>query len=78
MTEQTPETTPEVTTETPAPAEPEVAPAPKDAAEDVATGYAVYDRTLARYVGGVTTDKPSKSDAAKLVAKGHRHAIVRV
>lgn len=52
--------------------------APKDHADDGATGYAVYDRTLGRYVGGVTTDKPSKRDADKLVGDGHVAAVVRV
>lgn len=57
---------------------PELAPAPEDAPDESATGYAVYDRTLRRYVGGVTTDKPSASDARKLVGKGHTAAVVRV
>lgn len=63
----------------PAP-EPEdtLTPAPEDAPDDVATGYAVYDRTLARYVGPVTSKRPSKGDAAKLVGKGHTAAVVRV
>lgn len=52
--------------------------APKDAPEDTATGYAVYDRTIGQYVGGVTSDKPSSSEARRRVAKGHVHAIVRV
>lgn len=40
------------------------------------TGYAVYDTQLLRYVGGVTTDKPSSSDARKLAPNGHR--IIKV
>lgn len=53
--------------------------APEDAAEDVATGYAIYDRTLGQYVGPVKRDgKPSASDARKAVGEGHVHAIVRV
>lgn len=36
------------------------------------TGYAVYDTQLMRYVGNVTTDKPSSSDAKKLAPNGHR------
>lgn len=50
--------------------------APADA--DPGSGYAVYDRTLGRYVGGVTADKPSKRDADKLVGNGHIAAVVRV
>lgn len=34
-------------------------------------GYAVYDATLGRYVGGVTTDKPTAKDAKGLVREGH-------
>lgn len=56
----------------------ELAPAPEDTSDELATGYAVYDRTLARYVTGVTKDKPSKSAADKAVGKGHTAAIVRV
>lgn len=52
--------------------------APKDAPEDTATGFAVYDRTLARFVGPVHTDRPSRSDADKAVAEGHVAAVVRV
>jgi hypothetical protein len=40
-------------------------------AEELRKGYAVYDTTLQQYVGPVTTSKPSKADAGKLVAKGH-------
>ena len=40
------------------------------------TGYAVYDTQLMRYVGGVTTDKPSAADAKKLAPNGHR--IIKV
>lgn len=35
--------------------------------------FCVYDPTLGRYVGGVTTDKPSATDARKL---GGPHAAV--
>jgi hypothetical protein len=52
--------------------------APKDVSEDIATGYAVYDRTLGRYFGPVSEKKPSKTDAGKQVAKGHTAAVVRV
>lgn len=51
--------------------------APEDAADDVARGYAVYDRELGRYVTGLLDDKPSTADA-KTAAKGHRYATVRV
>lgn len=69
----------ENTTENTAPPSSAAAPmfeAPADA--DPGSGYAVYDRTLGRYVGGVTTDKPSKRDADKLVGNGHVAAVVRV
>lgn len=59
---------------TPGPPEPYAA--PKDADESVATGYAVYDRTLGRYVTGVTVDKPGKPASA--VAEGHSYKVVRV
>lgn len=65
------------TTDTEAPSGP-LMPAPKDVAEDVATGYAVYDTSEGRFVGGVTSDKPSAAEARKAVRKGHTHAIVRV
>lgn len=58
------------------PAPPEPFDAPKDVDERFATGYAVYDRTLGRYVGGVTKDKPSKPREA--VAEGHAYKVVRV
>lgn len=61
-----------------APGKPEPVDAPDDVADDVATGYAVYDRTLGRFVTPVSTDKPSSSDARKAVAKGHSYATVRV
>lgn len=51
--------------------------APDDAADDVAKGYAVYDRTLGRFVTGVTPDKPSISEARKS-ARGHTVKVVRV
>lgn len=39
--------------------------------------YAVYDRRFGRYVGGVSTDRPSKADSKKLA--GHDDvAIVEV
>lgn len=58
------------------PGKPEPVEAPDDVDEDTATGYAVYDRTLARFVTPVTTDKPSSP--AKAVAKGHSYKVVRV
>lgn len=36
--------------------------------------YCVYDQRLGKYVGGVTSDKPSKADAKKLV--GHDDVAV--
>lgn len=50
---------------------------PADVDSDTATGWAVYDRRLARFVGGVTADKPGKRAAAEL-AGGRPHAVVRV
>lgn len=58
------------------PEKPEPVDAPKDTPEETATGYAVYDRTLGRYVTGVTPDKPS--NPGKSVAKGHAYKVVRV
>jgi hypothetical protein len=58
--------------------QPEPGDAPKDVAEDTASGYAVYDRTLRRYVTGVTKDKPSDKDARAAVAEGHAYRTVRV
>lgn len=55
----------------------EPVPAPKDAPEETRTGYAVYDRTLGRYVSEVTPGKPSAKDA-RAAAKGHPHTIVAV
>lgn len=52
--------------------------APKDAPDELATGYAVYNRTLGRFVGGVQDKRPSKADASKAVPKGHTAAVVRV
>lgn len=51
--------------------------APEDVADDARTGYAVYDRTLARYVTEVSTGKPSAKDA-NAAANGHPHKIVAV
>lgn len=52
--------------------------APEDVSEDIATGYAVYDRTLGRYIGPVHDKRPSKSEAGKAVTEGHVAAVVRV
>lgn len=52
-------------------------PAPKDVSEEARTGYAVYDRTLGRYVTEVTKAKPSAKDA-KAAAGDHPYAIVAV
>lgn len=51
--------------------------APKDAPEESATGYAVYDRTLGQYVGPKATDK-SKAKPHGDRIKGHRYTTVRV
>lgn len=87
MSEQTPEQDPQLDDQlgddTTPEAQPEPEPAgpmfalPEDAADDVATGYAVYDQQLGRFVGGVTKSKPSKAEARKL-AQDHDHGIVRV
>lgn len=76
MTEN-PTEQPQPTEETTAP-EPELYDAPDDVPEGTATGYAVYDRTLGRFVGGVSKDKPSRSDAAAAVDKGNAYKVVRV
>lgn len=52
--------------------------APDDIDSDVATGYAVFNRTLGQYAPGVERDKPSKSQADKRVPEGHTAAVVRV
>lgn len=51
--------------------------APKDAPEATSTGYAVYDRTLGRFVGSVVGSKPSARKAQE-AAPGHTVAVVRV
>lgn len=40
--------------------------------------YAVYDRVLGRYVGGVTDAKPTTTEANKLVHGGKYAAVVEV
>lgn len=80
MTEQTPEPT-ELEGQNPdTPEEPD-APfdAPADRSDDDgATGYAVYNRTLGRFVGPVTDKRPSAAVAKRAVPDGHVHAVVRV
>lgn len=78
MTENTAENTPPAADPVPDDQPTLLADAPKDADEKVATGYAVYDRTLGRYVGPVTKDKPSATEARKTAAKGHTVKVVRV
>lgn len=73
-----PTPTPTAPRSTPSTSGPDLVDAPADADSDVASGYAVYDRTIGQYVGGVTSDKPTKGDAGKLVPKGHTAAVVRV
>ncbi len=60
----------------PEPFKPEPTDAPDDAPDATATGWAVYDRTLGRFVTGVTPDKPTKP--ADAVSKGHAYKVVRV
>lgn len=75
MTDENPTPTPE---ETSAKLGDPIFEAPADLPEDKeATGYAVYDRVLGRYVSEVTPGKPSNSDA-KRAANGHAYKVVRV
>jgi hypothetical protein len=82
MTEQTPEGT-QPPTPDPAP-EPDTTeddglqPAPEDAAEATAKGYAVYDRTTGQYVPGISDSKPTAKQAKAKVPEGHTAAVVRV
>ncbi len=46
--------------------------------EEGATGYAVYDRTLGRYVGTVTPEEPTKDAVKAVVPAGHAYKVVRV
>lgn len=55
----------------------DVFPAPADIDEDRATGWAVYDHQLARFVGGVTADRPD-AKARKAAAGDHPTSVVRV
>lgn len=76
MTEQTPEQEPQTEPEQPEPAA--MFDAPEDVSEELATGYAVYNRTLGRFVGSVSDKRPTKTDARKAVPEGHTAAVVRV
>jgi hypothetical protein len=69
------ENTPEATAADPGTDLPDV---PEDAPEGDAIGYAVYDLTLAQYVGGVVPDKPSRADAKAQVQEGHEFKVIRV
>lgn len=40
-------------------------------AEELRKGYAVFNTTLQQYVGQVTEDKPTATEARKLVPEGH-------
>lgn len=52
--------------------------APDDIDDDAATGHAVYDETLMRYVGPVhRSGKPSAKAVRELVGD-HPHTVVRV
>lgn len=85
MTETPPEAATLPEPEAPeAPQRPEATPAddglydaPADAADDTASGYAVYDRVLGRFVGGKSAEKPKAADA-KAAAAGHTYKVVRV
>lgn len=46
--------------------------APKDRPEDESKGYAVYDRSLGGYFGGVHADKAAATEEAK----GGAHLVV--
>jgi hypothetical protein len=52
--------------------------APADIDADKATGYCVYDETLARFVGGVHTDRKAAQAAAKDGPESHSLKVVRV
>lgn len=80
MTEQTPEQTPPPPEDTtPSEATPEGTDyKPKVPEGNEGTGrYAVYDKTLERYVGDVTDTKPSAKDAKARTFDG-KYAIVEV
>lgn len=49
--------------------------APTASTTDGGSGYAVYDTRYEKYVGGVTTKKPTKKSAAELV--GHDDVEIR-
>jgi hypothetical protein len=54
-------------------------PVPEPAAEDVATGYAVYDKTLGQYVSGVQVTKGAADKIRKDGgAEGHEYVTIRV
>lgn len=40
--------------------------------------YAVYNTTLERFVGGVTSSKPTATDAKALVPEGHKVEVREV
>lgn len=56
---------------------PQTVAAQTEKASDVATGYAVYDRTLLRYVSRVTT-KAEATKAAKNGPAGHQLEVRKV
>lgn len=71
MTDENP-TLPEAEAMTPAPT-----PAPAKAEAEEPGGYALYDLTLTRFVGGVHPTK-AKAKAAASVPKGHRSEVRKV
>lgn len=51
---------------------------PKDADESVATGYAVYDKSLGQFVSGVVDTKAAADKLRKDGASGHELVTRRV
>lgn len=52
--------------------------APEIPEADQTGRFAVYDRTLGSYVGGVSDKKLSQREADALVPQGHTAAVVKV
>lgn len=69
-TTTTPDPTPDPTDPTP--------PAPANVDDDRATGYAVYDETLQRFVSGVQEKKADADKLAKNGPKGHTLKVRKV
>lgn len=75
MSEQQPPANPPANPPAP-PADPKP-PASEDG-DQLADRFAVYDLTHQRFVGRVMDKRPSKADAAKMVAKGHDYEVRKV